>query len=75
MSKLWIYAGYLLAVLLALPVQAQPEIPERLQQTYGEFASALVKGEAEKAIDFYVEDAVVLVDAQHVYRGRSSILE
>lgn len=29
------------------------------------------KGETEEAIDFYVEDAVVMVDAEHIYRGRS----
>lgn len=75
MRTLWSSVGFLFAVLLTLQAQAQPEIPESLQQTYGEFATALVKGKAEKAIDFYVEDAVVLVDAQHVYRGRSEILE
>lgn len=71
----WVSAGCLLAVLLSLQARAQPEIPKGLQETYGEFATALVKGEAEKAIEFYVKDAVVLVDAQHVYRGRSAILE
>lgn len=68
----------LLAVLLlAAPAAGQqaPEIPQDLQETYGAFATALVEGRADAAIEFYAEDAVVLVDSEHVYRGRSAILE
>lgn len=70
--------GSLFAVLLlAAPAAGQeaPEVPEDLQETYGAFATALVEGRADEAIEFYAEDAVVLVDSEHVYRGRSTILE
>jgi ketosteroid isomerase-like protein len=72
-----------LALLLAAvspppPADAQerPYIPEDLQRTCGAFAAAMVAGDAaEAAAEFYAEDAVVLVDSEHVYRGRSAILE
>lgn len=70
--------GALLALLLLIaPAAGQEasEIPRDLQETYGAFATALVEGRADEAIEFYAEDAVVLVDSEHVYRGRSAILE
>lgn len=68
----------LFAILLmaaSAAAQEAPEIPRDLQETYGAFATALVEGRADDAIEFYAEDAVVLVDSEHVYRGRSAILE
>lgn len=76
--KLRATAASLLALLLPMaPAAAQefPEIPPDLQETYGAFATALVEGRADDAVGFYAEDAVVLVDSEHVYRGRSAILE
>lgn len=70
-------ATLLAVLLLAATAAAQeaPEIPQDLQDTYGAFATAMVEGRAGDAIEFYAEDAVVLVDSEHVYRGRSAILE
>ena len=69
----------LCAVFLVAPArslaQEEPAIPEDLQRTYGAFAAALIEGDAETAIEFYAEDAVVLVDHEHVYRGRAAILD
>lgn len=66
--------SFAIGLLLAPQVPAQPELPESLQQAYGQFAAAMVNGQAKDALEFYAEDAVVLVDHEHVYRGRSEIL-
>lgn len=67
----------LLLTLCVSPVGASAQkataIPEDLRTTYGAFAAAMVDGDAERAIEFYAEDAVVLVDSEHVYRGRRAI--
>lgn len=78
--KMRFIGEFLVAVFLMGPVaaagsQEAPEIPQALQKTYGAFARAMVRGEPEKAVGFYADDAVVLVDAQHVFRGRSEIRE
>lgn len=69
----------LLAIFVMLPVQAtdpdESKIPEDLKRAYRAFATAMTEGKADKAIEFYARDAVVLVDSDHVYRGRSAILE
>lgn len=79
MKKLQWIGGFLLVFLTALPGRAPgqeaSEIPEDLQQTYGAFATALVEGRADDAVEFYTENAVVLVDSEHVYRGPSAILD
>ncbi|RFF27270.1 MULTISPECIES: DUF4440 domain-containing protein [unclassified Wenzhouxiangella] len=70
--------SFLAGILLApTPVAGQEgkELPEALQQAYGAFATAMVQGDAEKAAAFYAKDAVVLVDHEHVFRGRSAIRE
>lgn len=71
----WILLTALIMLPARAPGQAAPEIPDDLRRTYGAFATAMVEGEAEKAIEFYAEDAVVRIDSEHVYRGRSAILE
>lgn len=69
----------LLLTISASPVevvgQGTTAIPEDLQATYGAFATAMVEGSAEEAIEFYAADAVVLVDHEHVYYGRPAIRE
>lgn len=55
--------------------QGLPDVPGDLQRTYVAFAAAMVEGDADRAIEFYAEDAVVLVDHEHVYRGRQAIRE
>lgn len=69
---------FLAALLLApTPVTGQegPDLPGELRTSYGAFATAMVEGDAGKAAAFYAEDAVVLVDHERVYRGRSAIRE
>lgn len=64
----------MLAVSVGLHAQTAPDIPTDLQRTYGRYAEAMLAGEVEAAAEFYAEDAVVLVDSERVFKGRSSIL-
>ena len=50
-----------------------PAIPEDLQETCETFAAAMLEGDGETAIEFYADDAMVLVDHEHVCRGRPAI--
>ena len=68
--------GLLVVPLLMIgraPAQEAPDIPSELQKTYGAFAAAMVEGDADAAIAFYAENAVVLVDHEHLYRGWQAI--
>lgn len=71
----WILLTALFVLPTRAPSQTEADIPEDLKRTYGAFASAMVEGEAEKAIEFYAENAVVRIDSERAYRGRSTILE
>lgn len=42
------------------PGQEAPAIPLDLQETYGAYATATVEGDADRAVEIYAEDAVVL---------------
>lgn len=76
MLKVYVVAlSFLPGMLLAAGQEIGKELPEDLQQAYGAFATAMVEGDAGKAAAFYAKDAVVLVDHEHVFRGRSAIRE
>lgn len=54
--------------------RARPPVPDTLSKTSSAWKGALINGDYERAIEFYAEDAVVLVEPGRHYRGRSEIL-
>lgn len=55
--------------------RARPPVPDTLSKTSNAWKGALMNGDYGRAIEFYAEDAVVLVEPGRHYRGRSEILD